>query len=201
MKIQSSHTHDERGLDAYFTPIEAVISLLLLEKEHIPATIYEPAAGNGAIVIPLRNNKYNVYASDIVDYGLEHCQSNIDYLKIGPLPFNHGIITNPPYKLAQAFAEKAINESNYVAFLLRTNFLESTARLAFFRKYPPTRIWISSRRLPMMHRNGWTGAKAESNTCYAWFIWKKEINNPQIDTIVKWFDWKELLFNNFLKIL
>jgi len=36
-------------------------------------------------------------------------------------------VTNPPYKLAVRFARKALNEVPYLALLLRTNFLESTA--------------------------------------------------------------------------
>ena len=39
--------------------------------------------------------------------------------------------------------------------MLRTNFVESVSRLPFFRCSPPTRMWVSSRRLPMMHRFGW----------------------------------------------
>jgi hypothetical protein len=34
-------------------------------------------------------------------------------------------------------------------------------------------MWVSSRRLPMMHRFGWDGPRATSNTCYAWFIWDR----------------------------
>jgi len=57
--------------------------------------------------------------------------------------------------------------------MLRTNFVESVSRLPFFRCSPPTRMWVSSRRLPMMHRFGWDGPRATSNTCYAWFIWDR----------------------------
>ena len=86
------------------------------------------------------------------------------------------------------FAEKAIGETPYLALLLRTNFLESTARLRFFRMNPPARIWISSRRLPMMHRYGWQGPRAPSNTCFAWFVWDARSAQKRV---VDWFDWKE----------
>jgi hypothetical protein len=65
--------------------------------------------------------------------------------------------------------------------------LESTARMPFFKKHRPARIWISSRRLPMMHRHGWEGPRAPSNTCFAWFIWD---NNAEKDCVVDWFDWR-----------
>lgn len=188
MRIQSSHHHIDRGLDAYFSPPEAVWSLLHVESGHIPDIIWEPAAGDGAIVTPLQKAGFKVFASDLVDYGLADCMS-LDYLNAAPIREVQGIITNPPYKLAVMFAEKALEEAPYVALLLRTNFLESTARLPFFRRHQPARIWISSRRLPMMHRHGWQGPRAPSNTCFAWFIWDERANQKRI---VDWFDWKTI---------
>ena len=69
MRIQSSHHHADRGHDAYFSPPEAVYSLLHIEASHLPRCIWEPAAGDGAIVLPFRAAGYGVVASDIVDYG------------------------------------------------------------------------------------------------------------------------------------
>lgn len=188
MRIQSSHHHLDRGLDAYFSPPEAVTSLLRIEGAFLPESIWEPAAGEGAIVKPLQAAGFRVFASDIADYGLPDCACGMDYPKAPPRPGVQAVVTNPPYKLAVDFAKKAIGEVPYLALLLRTNFLESTARLPFFRRHQPARIWISSRRLPMMHRHGWTGPRAPSNTCYAWFIW--DARSAQKRTI-DWFDWKD----------
>jgi hypothetical protein len=156
VRIQSSHHHADRGLDAYFSPPEAAASLLHIEEEYLPKCIWEPAAGDGAIVRPLQDAGFTVIASDIVDYGLHDC-TVVDYLKAKPIREIQGVVTNPPYKLAVQFAEKALREVPYLALLLRTNFLESTARLPFFHRHQPARIWISSRRLPMMHRHGRKG--------------------------------------------
>jgi hypothetical protein len=187
VRIQSSHHHTDRGLDAYFSPPEAVWSLLHIESQYLPPVVWEPAAGDGAIVKPLQMAGFKVFASDLINYGLDECVSGLDYLTAEPIREAKAIITNPPYKLAVQFAEKALNETPYVALLLRTNFLESTARLPFFRKHQPARIWISSRRLPMMHRHGWQGPRAPSNTCFAWFIWDERSDQKRI---VDWFDWK-----------
>jgi hypothetical protein len=193
VRIQSSHHHGDRGLDAYFSPPEAVISLLHIEADYLPRRIWEPAAGDGAIVRPLEAAGFTVIASDIADYGLRGCQSGINYLTTKARPDVDGIITNPPYKLAMRFAERALEEVPYLALLLRTNFLESTARLPFFRKFQPARIWISSRRLPMMHRYGWQGPRAPSNTCFAWFVWDARSEQKRI---VDWFDWKQMTSRN-----
>jgi hypothetical protein len=185
MRIQSTCKLDDRGLDAYFTPPEAINSLIAIEGHRLPRSIWEPAAGDGAIVRPLRDAGYRVVASDIVDYGLDGCRVGVDYLKAEPQNVG-GVITNPPFRLAKKFAIKAVSEYNYVALLLRTNFLESMNRMAFFLEYPPSRIWVSSRRLPMMHRHGWDGNISTSNTAYAWFIWDGFYS---AGPTVNWFDW------------
>ena len=97
------------------------------------------------------------------------------------------IVTNPPYCLALEFIQKALRDVPVSAWLLRTNFLESVGRLSFFRAHPPARIWISSRRLPMMHRHGWTGPRAASNHCFAWFVWD---DCAKRTGQLGWFDWK-----------
>jgi hypothetical protein len=85
---------------------------------------------------PAASCGFQVVASDIVDYGLPGCLVGVDYLKAARRPEVEAIVTNPPYRLAVRFAEKALREVPYVALLLRTNFLESTGRLPFFRKSP-----------------------------------------------------------------
>lgn len=185
MRINSQHSYAERGADAYFTPIEAVLPLI--EMEDIPNYILEPSAGNGAIVEPLVHAGHIVRAHDLHDYGAGYIQQ--DYLTSSPSEAR-GIITNPPYKLAEQFARKAISEAPYVAFLLRMNWLEGTKRKALFDTSPPSRVLVSSRRLPMMHRYGWDGPEAPSNTCYAWFVWDYR-EGVTSTTEIKWFDFKD----------
>lgn len=187
MRIQSAHSHADRGADAYFTPPEAVVALVNIERDHIPGNVWEPACGAGAIAEALHMyGGITVYSSDLYDYG--YGLSGVDYFKAKKPEGFDGVITNPPYKLAVQFAAKAISEVPYVALLLRTNFLESTSRKPFFKAHPPARVWISSRRLPMMHRENWEGPKSPSNTCYAWFVWDaKSERKREVD----WFDWKD----------
>lgn len=188
MRIQSSHSHEDRAQDAYFTPPEATIALINIEQGYIPNHVWEPACGDGAISKVLEDNDYTVFSSDLHNYG--YGLIGTDFFKVKKPDGVEGVITNPPYKLALQFAAKAISEVPYVALLLRTNFLESTSRLPFFRSYPPARIWISSRRLPMMHRFGWTGPKSVSNTCHAWFVWD---HDAEIKSRVNWFDFKDYM--------
>lgn len=186
MRLNSSHSLADRGNDFYPSPDCAVRSLIACEGNNIPNNIWEPAAGDGAIVNPLLESGRNVLATDLVDYGAGYA-SGRDYLLEAAPEGIEGIITNPPYKLAQKFIDKAIEEVPYSAWLLRINFLESVSRLDMFRSRPPARVWVSSRRLPTMHRHGWEGPKAPSNMCFAWFIFERDAKQ----TTVNWFDWKE----------
>jgi hypothetical protein len=177
MRIQSTHTSDERGLDAYFTCPEAIETLILLEADRIPQRIWEPAAGAGAIVLPLRATGRTVLASDIADYGLPGCRI-VDYLSAPKMPtaWVHGVVTNPPYKLAQRFAMRAISEVPYVAFLVRTNFLmDAERRGRWLDRTEPTRIYYLLPRLPMMHHKEWTGKKSTSNTPFTWVVWQQGV--------------------------
>jgi hypothetical protein len=196
MRINSVSARSERhidalaetaGLDSYQTPPEAVQALIRIERDHLPKTLWEYGAGIGNIVTTLRQAGYICHASDIYDYGFPGCKIE-DYATAAPPLGVEGIVTNPPFNRALEFLQKSISEVPYVAYLLRTNFLESTRRLPFFRASPPARIWISSRRLPMMHRFGWTGPTAASNVCYGWFVWDAASDEKcRLD----WFDWQE----------
>jgi hypothetical protein len=102
MRIQSSHCFGARGLDAYWTCFETIQSLILLEGDRMPRRVWEPAVGAGAIVCPLQARGRFVVSSDIFDYGLPGCDIS-DYLTTPMLRQVDGIVTNPPYRKAQAF--------------------------------------------------------------------------------------------------
>lgn len=161
MRIQSTADFSKRGLDAYFTCCEAIQSLILLEGDRLPRRIWEPAAGGGAIVIPLRASGRFVFASDIFDYGLSGC-ALLDY-RTTPVPHNiEGLVSNFPFRWAQLFLQKALPEVPYVALLLRTNFVvEGDKSSRWLDAHEPTRVWHSAERLPMMHRYQWQGKRQQ----------------------------------------
>jgi hypothetical protein len=196
MRLQSSHSFDDRDLDQYMTDPCAILSLLAIED--VPHRVWEPCCGDGTgMVVPLQQAGHEVRASDIdPKFGFE----TLDYSMAPAMDSDVAIITNPPFMFALSLLEKAIGESDFVAFLLRANFLESVRRMPFFLSTPPQRVWISSRRLPMMHRLGWTGPRASSNTCYAWFVWDRRLPDldhrplllvDRLDARIGWFDWAE----------
>lgn len=185
------HSYADRGDDFYATPPEAVAALLAVERKWMPAgTIWEPACGDGAIVKPLRRAGFHVLASDVVDRG---CPYGVVADFREPDFAVDGVITNPPFKLAREFVDVALRRAPYVAMLLRLAFLEGGARKPWFASTPLARVHVASRRLPMMHRDGWTGPKAGSAVCHAWFVWDaRHEGRPQI----QWFDWRDYVAAN-----
>lgn len=186
------HSHADRGDDFYATPPEAVASLLAIEKKWLPSgTIWEPACGDGAIVLPLRAAGFDVVATDLVDRGCPDSTPGLDFVRDGRNPgrgTTKAVITNPPFKLAEEFVRRALGQCDYVAMLLRLAFLESVGRRTFFEQSPLARVHVSARRLPMMHRDGWAGPKSTSAVAHAWFVWdRRHEGRPN----VQWFDWKD----------
>jgi hypothetical protein len=86
------------------------------------------------------------------------------------------VITNPPFRLAEEFALRALNVARCgVAILARTVFLESVGRYeGIFRKIPPTKFAQFTERVPMV--KGRLDMKATTATGYAWFVWEKNVS-------------------------
>ncbi len=110
-----------------------------------------------------------------------------DFLAIDNLAWDGNIVTNPPYKYAQQFVEKALSiipEGKKVAMFLKLTFLEGKARRTLFRSTPPIRVWVSSSRLKCA-MNGDFDKYGSSAAAYAWFVWEKGYKG---ETTVKWFN-------------
>jgi len=164
--------------DFYTTPAIAVHKLLAVE--HFSGTIWEPACGTGVISEVLHNNTSCelVYSSDLIPRGYGSCPR--DFLQGEPKCEFDNIITNPPFTLAQQFAERALLEcEGKVALLLRLQFLEAKSRKSFFQKTPLARVWVFSDRISC-HRNGDETLKG-GMMAHAWFVWdKSHIGAPSI---------------------
>jgi hypothetical protein len=166
------HTLAERGHDCYSTPAVAVEALLRVEE--LPHRLWEPAAGRGNIVDVLRAHGHEVIGSDLIDYGRPDLFSGRDFLLERKLPDGcEGIVTNPPFRIAAQFVEHALRLSPLVVMLLRLAFMESERRCPILESVGLARIHVFRKRLPMMHRAGWTGPMANSGMAMAWFVWDR----------------------------
>lgn len=109
----------------------------------------------------------------------------VDFLKQTE-KFNGDILTNPPYKYAKEFVEKAIElTGGKVIMFLKVQFLESKSRRALFQKYPPKYVYVSSSRLRCA-MNGDFERYAKSNAIsYAWYVWEKGFTG---EPTLRWFN-------------
>ena len=179
------HALVDRKDDLYETPDVAVHALLTVEK--LPHCLWEPAAGNGRIVNVLRGAGHRVVASDLVDYGQSGLIPGCDFLMETKPPIGvEAIVTNPPFKLAEEFVAKALDLCPRVVMLLRLAFMESERRTSILEGSGLARIYVFRKRLPMMHRAGWEGRKANSGMAFAWFVWDREHNGPTTLQRISW---------------
>jgi hypothetical protein len=165
---------DERRGDFYDTPAVAVHALLKVER--LPHVIWEPACGTGNIVRVLRQAGHQVIATDLNDRGCPDSTAGIDFL----IPYMNGlptsvaaIVTNPPFAVAEDFIELALERAPLVVMLLRLAFYESKRRSHILENCGLARIHCFAKRLPMMHRAGWEGRKANSGMAFAWFVFDR----------------------------
>ncbi len=185
----SNHTDKERQNEDYYAT-DPLAAELLLQIENLDKNvpIWECSAGENHLANVFKENGYTVRTSDIVKR--TETTEQLDFLSDEVTDWNGNIITNPPYKLATSFVEKAmsiIHNGNKCIMFLKLQFLEGKSRRKLFEKYPPKTIWVSSSRI-MCAKNGDFQKMRDgggSAVCYAFYVWEKGYKG---DTIVKWFN-------------
>lgn len=177
-RVRRTHAMAERGKDLYQT--HEVATQALINNERLPYCLWESSCGPGRMVRVLRRAGHEVIATDLVDYqSPDQDAHGFDFLQQAelPIPGVDAIVGNPPFSLAALFVKKAINLCPLVYMLLPLIFLESgnpkreagRARIEVLDTGYLARVLVFKNRLPMMHRDGWTGPKAVNPTAYAWF--------------------------------
>lgn len=188
----SNHTSKEREEYDYYATEPKAIELLLKKEDFFPY-VWECACGEGHLSEVLKNHGLNVKSSDLVDRGYDGTEV-IDFLKVCKEDvkndFPRDIITNPPYKYAKEFVEKALEismDGTKIAMFLKVQFLEGKARRKLFDKHPPKKIYVASSRL-LCAKNGEFEKMRQgggSAVAYAWFIWEKGFKG---EPVVRWFN-------------
>lgn len=183
--LASSHhsDSDRQPYDYYATEPRA--AQLLLSVEEFSPNIWECACGEMHLANVFRDAGYNVRCSDIVN----RCDNEVmDFLDITNTYWDGDIITNPPYKYAQEFIEKALSiipNGRKVAMFLKVTFLEGKKRKRLFTIHPPTCIYVSSSRINCAMNGNFEGLRTSggSAVAYAWYVWEKGYKG---ETVVKW---------------
>lgn len=155
----------------------------LLEGVSLPGGLYlEPAAGDGAIIREAQRLRSDISwsAVELREVCREplgrivHPQAVVigDFVALGKAWATHlpagqkpytGVVTNPPYALAEQFVEVSLKIAHVVVMLLRINFLGSERRYELLRQHPPD-VYV----LP--NRPCFVDGRSDA-TEYAWFVW------------------------------
>lgn len=163
--INSNRTRQKN--DWYPTPPEVTQSFMDYMNFN-NCVIWEPCAGDGAMVDIIKNSGNHVHASDINPQRSDIVSHD---MLTGPMsgiiPSETILITNPPFKIADKILEKAFSDGfEKVGLLLKSTYFHASSRTSLFEKYKP------SHALPLNWRPDFL--KMGSPTMeVTWFYWEK----------------------------
>lgn len=190
----SNHTEKEREEHDYYSTDPRAGEMLLDLMPELD-NIYECAVGQGHLAKVFEKHGKLGCVSDLIDRGYIPEKAKYFYgdkaniLEMDTIQhrWSGDIVSNPPYKYAREFCEKAlelVNDGRYVCMFLKIQFLEGKARREFFKKYPPKYVCVSSSRIDCAMNGDFENYKGGA-LCYCWFIWQKGFTG---DTIIRWFN-------------
>ncbi len=157
----------------YPTPPEPTRAILAAESDRLRefGVIWEPAAGDGAMVREMEAIGLRVVASDLVERG---CGATIRSFYDFPSAPAPAILTNPPFAecgwgngrarwLYHALDTLGVE---YMALLMNWGFPGAGGLGAFWAKHPPARVYL------MRWKIDFTGQGAPP-MLNAWFVWDR----------------------------
>ena len=191
-KLAGGNPENGRVENDYYATNPKAVEMLLTNYTFDAATILEPCVGGGHIANAINNffaNQRVITGLDLVDRGYPNTIVQ-DFLTWETDRKFEGIITNPPFSLAQEFIEKGmelLTDDGQMAMFLKIQFLEGTKRKEFFEKYPPKYIYVFRNRMATWNNGNEvdpnTGKRWATTMCHAWFIWEK---GSKTEPIIRW---------------
>ena len=162
--------------DFYPTPPEPTRAFLAAEIGRLRQfrTIWEPAAGDGAMVREMEALGLEVFASDLVDRGCDAKIRNFYDFNLDTSPA-YAIVTNPPFAECgwgngkARWLKHALDalEVDYMALLMNWSWPGAGGLKHFWAQHPPARIYL------MRWKIDFTGQGAPP-MLNAWFVWDAE---------------------------
>lgn len=189
----SRHSLDQRGDDLYETPAICVTAAHRAGVFHgIAGPVWEPCAGRGAMSRELRALGFAVLAQDLVDHSGRDGDiiTGRDFLMEWRAAAST-IITNPPFKNANAMIRHGLALGCRVIMLLRAMAIEGAGRSDLIDRHLAA-YWIGIDRPQAMHRDGWEGNRLrKSGAPFAWFDFRPEPRAEGAPIQLRRFWWDE----------
>ena len=191
-KLAGGNPENGRVDNDYYATNPKAVEMLLTNYAFHAATILEPCVGGGHIANAINDfftNTRVITGLDLVDRGYPNTIVQ-DFLTWETDKKFEGIITNPPFSLAQEFIEKGmelLTDDGQMAMFLKIQFLEGAKRKELFEKYPPKYVYVFRNRMATWNNGNETdpntGKRWATTMCHAWFVWEKGFNG---EPIIRW---------------
>jgi len=169
-----------------FYPTPKHVTQSLLDREQFNGMIWECACGDGAMSGVLIENGYDVYSTDLIDRGYSLQSEAVDFLTASSLSYKRipNIVTNPPFKLAEKFVDRAINywHVDKLALFCKLAFLEGQKRATLLETTPLKNIYVFKKRV-LLTRNG-EKPRSSGMIAFAWYVWEfGYVGKPMVNWI------------------
>lgn len=159
--------------DFYPTPPEPIRALLSVERARLAEfdAVWEPAAGDGALVRELQRAGLDTFASDLVDRGCGAAIRSFYDFSAAPCA---AMLTNPPFAEINwrdgrgRWLTHALDalKLEYMALLLSWSWPGAGGLAPLWRKFPPARVYL------MRWKIDFTGQGAPP-MLNGWFVWDR----------------------------
>lgn len=174
--------------DFYPTPPEPTRAFLHAEIDRLRdfGTIWEPAAGDGAMVREMEALGLRVVSSDLIDRG---CGAEIRSFYDWSFPAAGAVVTNPPFaecgwgngKARWLYHALDVLGVEYMALLLNWTWPGAGGLAPFWSRFPAARVYL------MRWKIDFTGQGAPP-MLNAWFVWDKQHEG---ETVLRMLDRKD----------
>lgn len=181
--------HLEREKDEFYpTPAEPTRAFLHAEIDRLRdfPVIWEPAAGDGAMVREMEALGFTVRSSDLIDRGIEADIRSFYDFPVAPAP---AIVTHPPFAECGWGNGKArwlkhaldVLDVEYMALLLNWSWPGAGGLAPFWAEHPASRVYL------MRWKIDFTGQGAPP-MLNAWFVFDKKWEG---ETVLRMLDRKD----------
>ena len=171
-----------------FYPTHPVITQMLLDREELDGTIWEPACGRGDMSQVFIDRGYDVLSTDLIDRG--YGEGGVDFLdddQISRFGAVDNIITNPPFKFTLDFVLQAKKIARKkICIFNKTSFLGSPSRYEMWKDkdFPLKTMYQFSGRL-VFGKNEILDQSQGGMLLFSWFVFEKGYTGkPTIDWIL-----------------
>lgn len=160
------------------------VTRALCDRERFPGIIWEPACGEGDMAeVLIRETGCPLVATDLVQRGYGGV-GNFLASTVMPGGARH-IVTNPPFKLFNEFAEHAVfglKPPGKICLFAPLYVLETPGRYnRIFSKHPPSRVWTFIDR-PAFVKGGKAPEEMNGVQAFCWLVWER---TPPADGMFK----------------